>query len=106
MDLLHHAAVKLRVGLMDAGSVDEDNLGGGVAGFALSFLFERDLENTVDAGSRRLRFMRDDGELLAEESVQQGGLARIGATDNRDETRAKGHSLYYAPWMRRRRLCG
>jgi hypothetical protein len=70
VDLLHHATVELGVGLVHAGGVDEDDLGGGVAGLALGFLFERDLEHTVDAGSRRLRFVRDDGELLAEKSVE------------------------------------
>jgi enterochelin esterase-like enzyme len=50
----------------------------------------------MNAGSRRLRFMRDDSELLPEEGVQERRLTRIRATDNGDETRAKGHSLYYA----------
>jgi hypothetical protein len=39
VDLLHHAAVELGVGLVDAGGIDEDDLGGGVAGFALGLLF-------------------------------------------------------------------
>jgi hypothetical protein len=62
----------------------------------------------VDAGACRLRLVRDDGELLAEEGVQKGGLTRIRATDDRDETRAKCHSSYYAllaVWWWLERLC-
>ena len=86
VDFLHHAAVELRVGLVHAGGVDQDDLGGGVAGLALGFLFQRDFEHAVDAGARGLRFVRDDGELLAEQGVEQRGFAGVGAADDGDET--------------------
>ena len=46
--------------------------------------------------ARRLRLVRDESKLLPEQGIEQGGFARIRATDNRDETGTKGHSLYYA----------
>jgi len=46
--------------------------------------------------ARRLRLMRDDSKFLPKQGIEQGRFARIGATDDRDETGAEGHSLYYA----------
>ena len=50
----------------------------------------------MDPRPRRLRFMGDDSQLLPQKSIQQGGLARIRATDDRDKTGTKCHSPYYA----------
>ena len=94
--LLHHAAVELGVGLVDSGCVDEDDLGGGMAGLSWALLFQGDLEDSVNAGAGGLGFVGDDGELLTEESVQEGRLARVGAADDGDEAGAEGHSFYYA----------
>ena len=97
VDLLHHAAVELSVGLVDAGGVDEDELGCGVAGIDFVFFAQGDFENAVDAGARGLRFVGDDGELLAEQRVEQCGFPGIGTADDGDETGAEGHRLYYPP---------
>ena len=86
VDLLHHPAVELGVRLVDAGGVDEDDLGGGMAGVGLGLLFEGDFEHAVDAGAGGLGLMCDDGQLLAQKGVEQRGFAGIGAADDRDET--------------------
>jgi len=96
VNLLHHPAVKLGVGLVDSGCVDKDDLGGGMAGFARALLFQRDLEDTVNAGAGGLGLVRDDGKLLTEKSVQEGRLARVGAADDGDEAGAESHCFYYA----------
>jgi len=38
VDLLHHAAIELRVGFVHAGGIDQNDLGGGMAGLAFCFL--------------------------------------------------------------------
>ncbi len=86
VDFLHHAAVELGVGLVNAGRVDQDDLRRGMAGLALVFFLERNLEHSVDAGARGLRFVGDDCELLPEQGIEQRGLARVGAADDGDET--------------------
>ena len=86
VDLLHHAAVELGGGLVDARGVDEDDLGGGVAGVGFSFFAEGEFEDSVDAGSRRLGFVGDDGELLAEQRVEQSGFAGVWPADDGDES--------------------
>jgi hypothetical protein len=59
-------------------------------------LFQRNLKHAMNPRSRCLWFMRDNRELLPQQSIQQCRLTRIRATDDRDETGAKGHPLYYA----------
>jgi hypothetical protein len=93
---LHHPAVELRVRFMNAGRIDQHDLGCRMPRLAFPLLFQRDLEHSMNPCSCCLRFVGNDGELLPQKSIQQRGLARIRATDDRDETRAKGHSLYYA----------
>ena len=93
VDFLHHAAVELGVGLVNSGGVDEDDLGCGMTGFAWAFFLERNLEDSVDAGSCGLRFVGYDCKLLPEKSIQQGRLARVRAADDRDESGAEGHFL-------------
>jgi hypothetical protein len=92
VDLLHHAAVELRLRLVHARSIHEDDLGRRVSRDALLLLADGHLEDTVDARTGRLRLMSDDREALAEQRVQQRGLACIRAADNRDESRAEGHT--------------
>ena len=97
MDLLHHAAVEVGVGLVNAGGIDEDELGGGVA-FRLLGLFEGgQLQDAEDAVAGGLGLVGDDGELLAEKRVEERGLAGVGTADDGDETRAERHPFYYAP---------
>ena len=69
-----------------------------MAGDAFFFLARGDFKDALDAGARGLRLVRDDGELLAEQGVEQGGLAGVGAADDGDEAGADGHpsSIAYA----------
>jgi len=96
LNLLHHAAIQLCRGFVDARGVDKDNLCRWVSGVGAAFLPQRNLQNPMDACARRLRFVGNDGELLAEQCIQQCGLARIGASDDGNETGTKWHSIYYA----------
>ena len=95
-DLLHHAAVELSLGAVDAGGVDQDDLRGEVAGDAFFLLARGDFEDALDAGACGLRLVRDDGKLLAEQRVEQGGLAGVGAADDGDEAGADGHLVSIA----------
>ena len=48
-----------------------------------------------DAGDRKpggLRFRTDDGKVLADERVQEGGLADVGGAGEGDVTSSGGHS--------------
>ncbi len=85
VDLLHHAPVELGGGLVDAGSIDEDDLRGGPAGVGFGLFAEGDFENSVDAGAGGLRFVSDDGELLPQQRVEESGLACVRPTDDGDE---------------------
>ena len=60
-------------GLVDARRVDEHDLGVGP------------VEHPPDLGAGRLRLVRDDGHLGAEDAVEQRGLAHVGAADEGDE---------------------
>ena len=46
-----------------------------------------------DAVARGLRFLGDDGQLLADEVVQEGALARVGAPDDGHVAWRKGAGL-------------
>ena len=62
--------------LVYAGSVDKDELAGGMLGRAL------DVDDAGDAAARGLRLVGDDGEFFANQRVEQGGLARVGTADD------------------------
>ena len=96
MHLLHHAPVELRVRFMNPRRIHQHYLSRRVPRLSLTLLLQRNLKHSMNPCSRRLRLVRDDSELLPQEGVQQRRLARIRATDDRDETGAKGHSPYYA----------
>jgi hypothetical protein len=96
MDLLHHPSIELRIRFMNPRRIHEHNLSRRMPNLALTLLLQGNFKHSMDPRSCRLRFMRDDSELLTQKSIQQRRLARIRATDDRDETGAKGHSLYYA----------
>ena len=70
-DFLHHAAVELGFGAVDAGSVDEDDLCGEVAGDAFFFFARGHFEDALDAGACGLRLVGHDRQLLPEEGVEQ-----------------------------------
>ncbi len=90
MYLLHHSPVELRIRLMNPRRIVQHHLRSRMSGLALDFLFQRNFEHPMDTCAGRLRFVRDDGKLLPEQGIQQRRLARIRATDDRDETGAKG----------------
>ena len=82
----HHLPAQGTVGLVDAGSIDEDDL----RAPAFPLLGNvNDAQNPV-AGSLGLR--ADDGEALTDQRVQQCRLARIRATQNAYEAGVEGHS--------------
>ena len=60
---IHHSFVEERVGLVNAGGIDEDDLRFGKR------------QHALDCRARRLGARRDDRELLAEQSVQQAKKA-------------------------------
>ena len=84
---LHHAPVQRVDGLVNSGSVHQNDLSGGALGLAL------DVDDSLNAIARGLRLARDDGEFFADQRVQQRGLARVGAADDGDESGAKCHQL-------------
>src|ERR1700686_4335052 len=70
---------------MHAGSVDEHDLGP-----VLAFIL-RNLDNALNAVARGLRLGRNDRQLFAHERIEQGGLARVRAAENANETGAEWH---------------
>ena len=78
-----HVLPQRILGRVNARRVDEDDLRG-LAG-----------ENAQDAIARGLRLGRDDGNLLAQQRVQQRGLAHVRLADNGDKagTEAGGSGL-------------
>ena len=70
---------------MDARSVDQHNLRAGLP------LALRHIDNTLDSVASGLRLRRDDRQLLADESIEQRGLAGVGATEDANETGAERH---------------
>jgi len=73
VDLLQHAAVQVRTGLVHARSIDKDDLRRGMHTFdRLHF------NDPGDAIARGLRFGGDNGHLFASESVEQRAFAGVG----------------------------
>src|SRR5690606_22077797 len=68
---------------LKAGRVDENELGVGAR------------QNAEQAMSRRLRLARGDTEFLADQRVEQGRLAHIGAPD--DGNRATAKYFFHCP---------
>src|SRR5439155_15476056 len=77
-----------RAGFVDAGRVDEHDLG------------IRAVQNATDLGAGGLRLVRDDGDLGAEDAVEQGGLADVRAPHERGEARP------HRPSAANRAACG
>src|ERR1039457_7001702 len=84
---VHHALGQERIGFVDAGGVEEDDLGIGEG------------EHALDGGAGGLGFVGDDGDLGADELVQQRGLAGVGAAQDGDEAGLHGAT----GWERRTR---
>ena len=81
----HHSSSQRTVGLVHPRRVDQHNLG------RIAVLRFWNLQNALDAVARGLRFGRDDGQLLANQCVQQRGLAGVGPAEDANKTCAKGH---------------
>src|SRR5580704_2289479 len=79
LELVHHHAAKDVFSLVDAGSVYQDDLGV----FAI--------ENALDAITGGLRFRGDDGDFLADQSIDECGFASVGAAYDCDETGLEWH---------------
>src|SRR2546422_10228549 len=75
---LLHEGTEPAGGRVEPGRVDEDDLRA------------REVLDAGDPVARRLRARRDDRELLADEAIQEGRLARVRAADERNEPCA-GH---------------
>jgi hypothetical protein len=71
---IHHAHVHPVQRAMDAGRIDEDGLPFGI------------VLDPHDAVARRLGFIGDDCELLADDAVQEGRFAGVRPSDERDES--------------------
>ena len=70
---------------MNSGRVDEHDL----PGFASLLL--GDVDDSENAVARGLGLRRNDGQLLAHQRIQQRALARIGPSENANESGVKGH---------------
>lgn len=70
----HHSAVEQIAGLMNAGRIDENDL---------AF---RQRDNALYLMPRGLRFVRDGGDLFADQPIQKGRFAGIRPADKRDVT--------------------
>ena len=87
MDFAHHLAVEAAIGLVDSGSINEDDLSGGASFGGL------DVGDALDARPRGLGLFGDDGDFFAYQSVQQRGFAGVRASDDGNEARTKSHQL-------------
>src|SRR5208337_3848251 len=81
----HHFASERRTGLVNSRRVDEHDLPG-LAAFLLG-----DVDDSENAVARGLRLGRNNGQLLADQRVQQCAFARVRAAENADESGVKGH---------------
>ena len=68
------------------------------AKLALRFGHVDDPQNAV---ARGLGLGADDGQLFADQGIEQGGFAGVGTTQNADESGVKGHKNFVAPASRR-----
>ncbi len=72
-----------RLGLEDAGGVDEDDLAFGA------------MDDAVVRVSGGLRLGRDDGDLGADEGVEERGFANVGAANEHGEAGFEGRVLFH-----------
>src|SRR5438552_8655189 len=86
MHLLHHLAIERTRRLVHAGGIHKHDLPGGPA------FLSRYIHDSLNIVASGLRLVGDNGDFFADQSVQQGGFARIGASDDGNKPGAKGHS--------------
>src|ERR1039458_4752093 len=82
VNLLQHAAVKLRAGLVDTGRIYKNDLRGRVC-----TLVGRDLDHAHDAIARGLRLGGDDGPLFGGKGVEERAFADVGPAENGNKSR-------------------
>src|ERR1035437_1989272 len=92
VNLLQHAAVKLRAGLVDAGRINKNDLRGRVC-----TLVGRDLDYAHDATARGLRLGGDDGHLFAGEGVKERAFADGGPAENGNKSRFQWVAVLLLP---------
>src|SRR5208337_2047990 len=81
----HHLAPERGAGTVNSGRVDEHDLPG------LASLLLGDVDDSENAVARGLGLRRNDGQLLAHQRIQQRALARIGPSENANESGVEGH---------------
>ena len=81
VDLLQHAAVEMRAGLVDAGRIDKDDLRR-----RMHALARRNLDHSGDAVAGGLRLGGDNGHFFAGEGVEQRAFAGVGPAENGDKS--------------------
>src|SRR6185369_561184 len=91
----HHLAAQRSVGAMNSRSVDEHNLA------AQLTLLPGHVDDSQNAVARGLGLGTDDGQLFADQSIEQGRFAGVRTTQNADESGVKGHKNFVAPASRR-----
>src|SRR5271157_4410648 len=85
VDLLQHSAIEMRAGLVNAGSVDKDDLRR-----RMDALARRNLDHSNDAVAGGLRLGGDDGHLFAGKGVEQRAFADVGPAENGDKSGFQG----------------
>jgi hypothetical protein len=81
--LLHHPAIQLRIWLVHAWRIDEDNLRRRMLALA-----GRNFYDALNPGPRGLRLRGHNRDLLAGERIQQRALARIRPADDGNKSRS------------------
>ena len=82
VDLLQHPPVEVRAGLVDAGSIDKDDLRR-----RMHALARRNLDHPGDAIAGSLRLGGDDGDLFAGQGVEQCAFTGVRPAENGDKSR-------------------
>src|SRR5215469_6938573 len=85
--LNHHLAPERTVGFVNPRSIDQHDL---PATFSFTLGNVHDALNTV---ARGLRLRRNDGQLLANHSIEQRRLTGVGPAENADESGAEWHEI-------------
>lgn len=93
LDLIEHAAVELCRPFVNAGRVDEHNLRGRETGDTSLLAPARQFQHAEDPRTGGLRLVRNDGQLLPEQCVQQRRFPGVGPADDGHKSGAEGHAF-------------
>src|SRR5262249_12977354 len=88
MNFLHHLAVEPAVRSVDAGRINQDDLSRRTPALRLN------VDYALNAGARGLRLFRHNGDLFADQSVQQRAFAGVRPADDGNESGAEGHATW------------